>query len=172
MSLNYEIIDDFMPEHFHLDAKKYILDDSALRWFLSHYVSAESANDGTYFIHGFYEKFYHISEQMHLFQPIIDKINPQALIRFKANLYPGTETTKHHGWHVDPGDTKSRGVLYYINSNNGKTILKGDDGEDDVIVDSVANRALFFESYKPHRSTTCTDAPHRVNLAVNYIPWD
>ena len=171
MSRRYEIIDNFMPENFYEEAKKFIIDDTLLPWRLSNQVSDYDSEDGIYFVHTFIERWNNLSDFTNLFEPILHEVNPQGLIRFRANLYPKTSTLKEHGWHCDPGDHNSRACIYYINSNNGKTILKGDDGEDDIVIDSVGNRALFFDSYKEHRSTTCTDEEYRCNIIVNYIPW-
>lgn len=52
--------------------------------------------------------------------------------------------------------------LYYINTNNGKTILN-----DEIEVDSVANRLLVFDGLTPHCSTTCSDEKVRMNVNLN-----
>ena len=57
-----------------------------------------------------------------------------------------------------------KGFLFYVNTNNGFTIL-----EDGTKVESIANRALFFDSSKSHKSTTCTDEDIRVNININYV---
>ena len=49
-----------------------------------------------------------------------------------------------------------------LNTNNGKTILN-----DEVEIDSIANRLLVFDGDIPHCSTTCTDEKVRLNVNVN-----
>jgi hypothetical protein len=38
-----------------------------------------------------------------------------------------------------------------------------------LIIESIENRALFFDSSKPHSSTTCTDKQMRINFNMNYF---
>ena len=41
--------------------------------------------------------------------------------------------------------------------------------EDGKEVKSIANRALFFDSMKPHSSTSCSDKKARFNININYL---
>ena len=36
-------------------------------------------------------------------------------------------------------------------------------------VDSVENRAAFFNATKKHHSTSCSNAPFRLNINVNFL---
>ena len=129
------------------------------------YADTQSDEDGDYyyFTHGFYRdnKFWTNYEQV--FQPIIDAIDPVALIRVKANLYPNVGVYHQHGWHSDL-EVTHKAALFYINTNNGHTVL-----EDGTKIESVANRLLTFDGSKKHASTTCTDQNVRVNININHI---
>ena len=78
-------------------------------------------------------------------------------------MYPRTNEIEHHGKHTDY-KFKHRGALFYINTNDGLTIL--DDGTE---VESVENRLILFDSSKPHNSTTCTNTTCRITINFNYI---
>ena len=57
-----------------------------------------------------------------------------------------------------------QGLIFHINNNNGYTIL-----EDGTKIESIANRAVFLDTSKPHQSTTCTDQDIRLNININYV---
>jgi hypothetical protein len=119
--------------------------------------------DKCYFTHQFYSQYVPVSEAFNLIRPLIKLLNPRSLIRVKANSYTGTRELVHHDNHVDfPFEHK--GAIFYINTNNGLTVL-----EDGTECESVANRLLLFDASKPHHSTTCTDQKRRVNINMNYM---
>ena len=81
----------------------------------------------------------------------------------RDSLYTRTEKKETHPSHID-FDFEHKGAIFYINTNNGLTIL-----EDDTEIKSIANRLLLFDSTKPHRSTSCTDEKYRMNININYF---
>ena len=87
----------------------------------------------------------------------------KAIIRIKANCYPSTHTIIHHNNHQDY-PFPHKGAIFYLNTNNGLTIL-----DDTHEIKSVENRLLIFDSSKIHRSTTCTDDKVRMNVNFNYF---
>ena len=98
-----------------------------------------------------------------MFQPIIDAIDPVALIRVKANLYPNVGVYHQHGWHSDL-EVTHKAAIFYINTNNGHTVL-----EDGTKIDSVENRMLLFDPHTPHNSTTTSNAKGRFNINCTYF---
>ena len=54
--------------------------------------------------------------------------------------------------------------MFYFNTCDGYTKLN-----DGTKVESVANRALFFDPSIPHQSTNCTNAKARFNININYL---
>jgi hypothetical protein len=64
--------------------------------------------------------------------------------------------------HVDQ-NFKHKGIILYVNNNDGYTKLI-----DGTKIESIENRALFFDSSKKHCSTTCTNAESRINININY----
>ena len=100
------------------------------------------------------------------FTPIVQEINPQALIRLKLNLNRRTEEPRPQAWHTDfhPPLNITTGV-YYLGSNNGYTEL-----ETGEVVESKENRIVFFSGLQKHRGVTCTDDQlHRIVLNINFM---
>ena len=81
----------------------------------------------------------------------------------KVNLYPRTETLQVHEWHTDY-DYSHKGILLYFNNNDGYTELF-----DGTKIESIENRAMFFNPGEDHRSTNCTNQKARFNLNCNYL---
>jgi hypothetical protein len=157
-----KIIDNFLPKEQFKKIQQAVIYD--LPWYYTKDVSTSGAGDLYYWVHMFYNEnevnstFYHT-----ITKPLIDIINPLSLIRVKGNAYPSTQKVFKHEKHVDY-EIPHKGFIYYINTNNGFTILNN--GKK---VESIANRALFFDSSKEHCSTTCTDQHTRINININYI---
>ena len=94
--------------------------------------------------------------------PILNNFEHKKIMRIKVNSYPQTSSIIKHNFHTDY-DRSFNGLLYYLNTNDGYTEF-----EDGKIVKSVCNRALFFDTFVPHRSTNCTDSKLRVTININY----
>lgn len=158
------IIDNFLDEQPFLRIKNIMLNNT-FPWYTitSSGVSDRNVNDGMYFTHNFYSNQNSNSNFIHILRPLIEKISPKSVMRIKGNLYPSSKRKIFHNWHIDY-NFSHKGFIYYINTNNGKTIFKT--GEK---VDSIENRILFFDPSKEHRSTTCTDQTCRVNINCNFL---
>lgn len=96
--------------------------------------------------------------------PIFNKLDVRCLIRVKANLSPMAGKIVTHRFHVDFPYDNSKTAIMYLNTNNGYTIFKS--GKK---VDSIENRVVKFNCSEEHTGTTCTDAPKRVVLNINYF---
>ena len=55
-------------------------------------------------------------------------------------------------------------AIFYANTNNGYTKF-----ENGLIVESVANRMVFFSADMKHTGTSCTDEKTRVVINFNYF---
>lgn len=158
--MSYTIIDNFL-EKSHLEEIQKIYLSAYMPW----YISQVNINDkgNTYFVHNIHSGHNLVSEYSSYIIPIIDKINPRALLRIKANLYARSDNLIIHAPHIDY-DYEHKAAIFYINTNDGFTILN-----DGTKVKSVANRLLMFEAHKEHQSTNCTDEMSRVNINFNYF---
>ena len=103
------------------------------------------------------------SKHASILKPILKKLKPRSLIRIKGNLYLNTPKVMQHKHHTDY-NYKHKGAIFYVNTNNGFTIL-----ENKIKIKSIANRMLFFDAHKPHASTSTSDQKIRVNINFNYF---
>ena len=80
-------------------------------------------------------------------------------------MFVETPEREANGRHVDM-NCFHKTCIFYINTCNGGTLI-GDD--DEVFVESVANRALIMHEPIKHRSVSCTDENIRVLINMNYV---
>ncbi len=154
----YKIFDNFLSEEECLKIKNSIL-NSEFSWNLTPNVSNIQENLK---ITSSYDVT-HLFDSYEIFDVLLKKLSPSKVIRIKANLYPSTEKLESHNKQLDY-DYENIGAIYYLNTNNGLTIL-----EDNVEVESVRNRLLLFDGSKLHCSTTCSDDKCRVNVNMNLL---
>lgn len=154
----YKIFDNFLSEEEFLKIKNSIL-NSEFSWNLTPNVS--NIQENLKITSSYY--FTHLFDSYEIFDVLLKKLSPSKVIRIKANLYPSTEKVERHNNHIDY-DYENIGAIYYLNTNNGLTIL-----EDKVEVESVRNRLLLFDGSKLHCSTTCSDDKCRVNVNMNLL---
>jgi hypothetical protein len=164
---DYRIMDNFLDKNIFLNIKN-IMENDEFPWFFVKKINENhDINDLTsYFVHMFFlesNENSRISNYFNLIVPIITKINMLKLIRIKGNVYLNTETKIIHEKHVDY-NYPHKGAIYYINTNNGKTILNNN-----LEIDSIENRLLIFNPNIPHSSTSTTDSKFRMNINFNYI---
>ncbi|MFZ9727909.1 MAG: hypothetical protein ACO3CD_02755 [Candidatus Nanopelagicaceae bacterium] len=100
--------------------------------------------------------------------PILKKlrISTKELTRVKINGNLCRATTMRSGWHVDvPDDQYGLGMtaIYYINTNNGKTLFKT--GEE---IESIENRIVIFPNHFFHSPQYQTDTPMRCVININW----
>ena len=122
---------------------------------------SDKEKDMFHFYHCFYEEN-NPSIFFDLVKPCIPLLGAHNLLRVKANLQTRTLFNKNGGYHVDPWRDVTTAV-YYVNTNNGWTHIKGH-GK----VKSVANRMVIFDSNLMHAGFTCTDEKRRVVVNFNY----
>jgi len=152
---------DFLPQDDFNKLKNKVLGSN---FFYSSFVAGVGAhNDGYYFTHTLFEDFKIRSDLFDLVIPILDKIKAKALHRAKINLYPQTHKIMEHDQHQDT-KFKCKSFILSLNTCNGYTRI----GKD-TIIPSIENQGLFFEGYKLHNSTTCSDQHVRFNINFNYF---
>ena len=174
MGNNLQVIDNFLPVDVHKHIKEYLIGNSPnFPWYFNNNKSADNvlmsddSLNNFQFVHTFYDTCRVTSHEYdNIVLPILKVLNPLALIRVKANLTPITASLEKYGWHVDINcNSKHLSAVYYVNSNNGKTIFK-----DDLEIESVENRIVIFNSSLMHSGTSCTDSKVRCIININYIP--
>ena len=165
-----KIEDNFLDQEEFIKLQTFML-ASDLDWHYFEEFTYENSDLKFMFFHMFYFVNIPHSNCVNL-NPILDKINPIALWRIKANLLTRTSNIIEKRFHVDMMDLVNfpeklkhwTTSIFYINTNNGYTEF-----EDGTKVESVANRMVTFSSNLKHRGTSCTDEKRRVVINFNYF---
>lgn len=117
-----------------------------------------------YFVHQFYKDNKPITTFYDFYYELIKKqLNVDILLRGKINIYNQTHEVVEHKLHTDY-PYKHKVALLSLNDCNGFTIL-----EDGTKLPSKKNQMVIFDGSKNHKSTSCTDAPFRANIIINYL---
>lgn len=166
MALEYKIIDNALPKDAFFKIKDLLLPMGAgeFPWYFTSPIADEYdvEGGGYYFTHNFYNNL-EASNWFGLVKPILDILQPNALMRVKGNLYNSTASRVTHTPHKDH-DFDHKGAIFSVNTNDGATILA-----DGTEVESVENRLLLFNPSELHSSTSCTNTLCRVNINFNYF---
>jgi hypothetical protein len=161
--MTYKVVDNFLPED---EFKKLyeLLDSAIFPWYTeSTGIAYLGDTSDKYFVHLFYKDGAPNSDYFYALAPLLNVIQPKALIRAKANMYIRNTNLIEHGQHTD-FEYEHNAFIFYLNTNNGYTRMS-----DGTVVDSIANRGVFFNGESLHNSTNCTDALFRMNLSINYF---
>ena len=158
--MKYRIIDNFLPEEVYNTVNEVML-GKEIDWNFCRGINMP--DDGFYqFTHVFYSNHQPVSRFFPLIQPIVDQIDPAAIVRIKANMHIQQPELIQHNFHHDVDNCIT--AIYYVNTNNGKTVF-----ENGLEVDSVGNRLLVFDSNEEHTGTTSTDTQQRCVINFNYF---
>lgn len=158
----HKIIDNFLSESAFTHIQQTIFGDT-FPWYTTQGVGYEGDLSDKHFAHSLYVQAAPNSEFYPLVMAITDKLDMKALLRARVNMYLKGANLISHAKHLD-FEFDHKGCILYLNTNNGYTEL-----EDGTQVQSVANRALFFNPGAFHNSTNCTDELFRANIVINYL---
>lgn len=168
--MNYKIIDNFLPLDKFEEIKEQLLGPQ-IEWAYNSFIAvpdSELQNDPYefQFTHTFYHKCQPLSHRINLIDPLLEKINPSAIVRIKANLQPRTDKLITHQYHYDHNHYDGKVAIFYINTNNGYTEF-----EDGTKVESIENRLVIFDGNILHTGTTCTDQKVRCLINFMFYQW-
>ena len=101
--------------------------------------------------------------------PFMKKLNikTKQLIRVKINATLCKETVMRSGWHTDVLQNEiGQGMtaIYYINTNNGKTLF-----ETGKEIESIKNRIVIFPNNLSHCPQYHTNTPMRGVINFNWL---
>jgi hypothetical protein len=163
-NIKYNIIDNYLPKEQFVLLQSVMTGDN-FPWYLNSYVgNTEDTTPGHYqFTHTFFRDYNWQSPLTGILQPVLEKINPKAWIRIKANCGPRASKIEEQAWHVDFKFPCTTAILY-LNDNNGYTIF-----EDGTKVESKANRFVEFDSSLKHSGASHTDTNTRILINFNYF---
>jgi hypothetical protein len=164
----YKIIDNVLSKTVADEIVNQLLGNSNFPWYYNNSVLAKEFPDNLYnyqFTHNFYTQ-HEVSSFFPILFPLVQYLNPESILRIKANLIPRTEVNHRFNFHIDFESESSdrKTAIYYVNSNNGVTVL-----EDGTEIEAVANRFVIFNQKIFHTGTSCTDQKIRSVINFNYI---
>lgn len=169
MKTEYKVIDNFLSNEDFERIRNVVINPNTA-FFYQQDVNDEHKNNkndlSIYFTHSLFKQDDEViySNLYHHFRKIFwEALNIKSLMRMKLNLYPRTSKIEVHEPHKDY-PFSHKGCLFSFNTCDGATILA-----DGTKVKSVANRALLFDPFENHSSTTTTDVKARFNMNVNYF---
>jgi hypothetical protein len=174
----FKIVDDFLPVDEFEKLKQIMMYSEKFPWYFNSYVvSKDGQRESKYdfqFVHTLYSEHRITSGYFEpVVIPFIQIIRPLALMRVKSNLTTISDKIVIQGFHTDVVDSTTgkivtvpghKTAVYYVNTNNGKTVFK-----DGTEVDSIENRLVVFDGGIEHSGTTCTDAKARYVINFNFI---
>ena len=159
----FEVKDNFLPEKEYINIYT-LLTDEYFPWYFNNYKTLSDTKElfEYQFTHTFYNKYAISSDNFKYLKPILKKLNYLSLIRIKANLNPITQELIKYKSHKDQ-DFECKVAIYYLNTNNGYTMLE------DKKVESKANRMVLFDSSIFHYGTNSTNCNNRMVINFNYF---
>lgn len=168
MITDVRIYDDFLPKEKFEEIKNLLCGD-CLPWYLNNYTTYPNNPDKEdfQFTHTFYRDYVVTSDYFYILQPLIEKINPAAILRIKANLTTYNGKNYQYPFHVDIPNYSGKSAIYYINNNNGKTLF-----ENGETIDSVENRLIIFDTTIRHTGYMSTDTKTRCLINLNFAEWN
>jgi hypothetical protein len=160
----HKVIDDYLPETVFAMLQEQMLGGD-FPWYYHPGTAGEGATGlhDFQFVHIFYWRNAWQSNLSHILAPVVERIQPKALIKIKANLTTPTPQNVRGGWHQDYDFPCTTAVLY-LNDNDGYTEFES--GEK---IESVANRFVTFDSQTNHVGVTATNVPNRALINFNYF---
>jgi len=164
-----KIEDNFLKQEEFDKIQKLMGEPSPFPWFYADRIVFDDDVDKFQFIHAFYDNHMPMSPFSNELDSIINIIQPFSIVKIRAKLLTRTPEIVESTFHVDIPLLEENlkqwtTSIFYINTNNGYTKF-----EDGTIVESVANRMVFFSTDMRHTGTSCTDEKTRVVINFNYF---
>jgi len=169
----HKIIDNFLSEEEHQDIYRRLMHEQMpleeMGQTVPMYFSENSAypgdtDGGGHWYNPLYLDPHPVSDHFEpICYPILKNVAVKAVVRARVNWYYKTPEIIEHAMHTDL-DSPIDNLLYYVNTNDGYTKLQCG-----TKIESIANRAVFFQGHLDHCSTTTTDQLLRCNVNINFI---
>ena len=161
MNSNIKIIDNFLEDNVFTRIQNIVMGDY-FPWYFNDFKSDGYDTHNYQFTHTIIREGEIQSEFIQHMDSFFKRLDVKEAFRIKMNLTTRTEKLFNHLYHTDFKDCTT--AIFYMNTNNGKTIFKH--GEE---VNSVANRMVIFNSNLEHAATSHTDEKTRVVVNFNYV---
>ena len=159
-----EVIDNFLPVPQFRQLKEKMFDE----YFPWQYNNEKTDGEDHLWNFQFFHMFQNAaesyrSEYFPILEPLLLDLGALFSIRIKANITGVSDKIRMYNMHTDT-PYRCKTAVYYLNTNNGKTIFEGD-----LEVESVENRVAIFDSNLKHTATTHTDEKVRCVINFNYV---
>ena len=166
--MSYNVIDNFLDTKIFYPLYDYLFDDHTA-WFPKTFGTVKDKPiDVLWFSHCFYANQQpDVSSYHTLIPPILEELKARSVIRVNANLVTKQPEKIRTHFHQDVPYPDSKTAILYMNSCNGSTIIKTDNG--DKLIKSVENRMLIFPSNTDHGSILQTDTDRGIVVNFNYF---
>jgi len=165
----YKEIHNFLPEEDFKKIKNF-LSGEYMYWCYNKeqtYSDEHQRSDPSFFTHGIfrYGKIVTTPYIYKLIEPILKKIKPRKILRIKANLVINRRIQSACNFHIDDDQVKHKVAIYYINTNNGFTLLDPIKRKE---VKCEENKLLIFDGKILHSAVAQTDTDQRLVININY----
>jgi hypothetical protein len=159
--MNINVIENFLKKDDLNNLKNQFLSNT-FPWYFQDFKVEK--NDGDFqYTHLFFDNNRINSNYFDLIEPFLSLLNIKSIVRIKLNLTTRENKIKKFKFHTD-FDFNCKTAIFYLNTNNGKTIFKNKKE-----IESVENRIVMFSSNLEHTGTTHTDTQYRMVLNLNYF---
>ena len=158
------LIDNFLPSETFENIKAQMMGDN-FPWFYRPYKTQATNDDGIFdsqFTHTFYFDDKWNSPYLWAVEPVLSILNPQNIMRIKANLTVPHSEVKQWGMHTDFNDPLMTTGILYLTDCDGGTVFS-----DGKRVESKSNRFISFPANTFHSGETFTNAKARVVINFN-----
>ena len=160
----------------HADELENFLTSDNFSWFYQDGVSTKNDNKGKYFFnHNIYKEGRIVSDHWGIGEKLVNKIKrinkgqfkDLIIYRVKCNMFPKAHKKIKSSRHTDMLQ-KHITAIYYVNTNNGGTIIY-DDKNKSHFMPSIKNNIVLFDGAYEHEAVFQTDTKVRLNININLI---
>ncbi len=167
----YQIIDNFLKKNFYEDLSHQLKSEN-IPWFFKKEdtlgIASNNKNNNGFFSFCYYNDFKpdHVLFENHIV-PILKQLDIVSCIQVRANLTFRDIDHLESKYHNDNTSSNVTTGIFYLTTCNAKTVLKINNKE--LLVDSVENRLLLFNSQIKHKVIYQNDCHKRYVINFNFI---
>ena len=168
--MKIEVIDNFLLSSYNDFYMKTFSGSpgNTFPWYFTNNLNSKKYKGNFYFSHLAYDSVRGINYPEHLsqYELLLNRLNltMSNVKRIKSNLYPWTGRRIHHQTHTDyEPNLGLRTCLYYVNDSDRVTVFDGKKR-----IKCKNNRAILFDGYIPHHSTTPTNVNYGSSINIDY----
>ena len=166
--MKHKVIDNFLDKEIFNKFKTSIF-DTHIPWYYKErqVLNNEHEDDIGYYTLNFFSylqsDFTNFNSYLNL---IYEKLKCKSLIESRANSVLKITKKNKLFFHTDYEYENCKTAIFYMNTNNGGTILNKNKL---LRIDSVENRMLIFDCKIKHAAEIQTDVKRRIVININYF---